>query len=815
MTEHHPDDSYQPELVEAKWQARWAERGTNQPDLDGAARPFYNLMMFPYPSAEGLHVGNFFAFTGADVYGRFKRLQGHQVFEPIGFDAFGIHSENFAIRMGTHPAELIPRNIANFRRQLTRLGGMFDWRHELSTTDPAYYKWTQWLFLQLYHAGKAYKKKAAVNWCPRDKTVLANEQVINGACERCGAPVEQRFLEQWFFRITEYTERLLANLDDPGKMDWSASTTTAQRNWIGKSEGAEIEFPSDAGPVRVFTTRPDTLFGATFMVLAPEHPLVERLTADSERAAVEAYRKAAAAKDIVSRKVGEKDKTGVFTGGYAVNPATGAKVPVWIADYVLMEYGTGAIMAVPAHDERDFRFALAYRLPIVRVLAADGEPADAPVHEPSTGTEGYRLVNSGPFSELPAAEGLRRIVTWLETEGFGKGRVQYRLYDWCISRQRYWGPPIPIIYCDGCGPVPVPEADLPVLLPVIPDFQPDDTGVSPLARHKEWYEVPCPRCGKRAHRETDVSDTFLDSAWYYLRYLATEFADRPFDPERAKRWLPVASYIGGNEHAVLHLLYSRFIAMVLHDQGRLQFEEPFRKFRAHGTIVKDGSKMSKSRGNVVIPDQYVSKWGADTFRTYLMFLGPYEEGGDFRDEGLSGPRRFLDKVWELVQRCERRTLSGEEVQHAIVVKWHQTKKRVTTGLEQLSYNTAIAALMELLNALRAVNCSERSIVKDFVLMLAPFAPHFAEECWERLGARTSVFDAAWPAWDEALTVEQEIEVPVQVNGKTRSRVRVPRGSAEQVVLAAALRDPIVGKFIDGGTPKKVIYVADRLLNLVV
>jgi leucyl-tRNA synthetase len=815
MTEHHTDDSYQPELVEAKWQARWAERGTNQPDLDRATRPFYNLMMFPYPSAEGLHVGNFFAFTGADVYGRFKRLQGHQVFEPMGFDAFGIHSENFAIKIGTHPAELIPRNIANFRRQLTRLGGMFDWRHELSTTDPAYYKWTQWLFLQLYHAGKAYKKKAPVNWCPRDKTVLANEQVINGACERCGAPVEQRFLEQWFFRITEYAERLLANLDDPAKMDWSASTTTAQRNWIGRSEGAEIEFPSDAGPIRVFTTRPDTLFGATFMVLAPEHPLVERLTADSERAAVEAYRKAAAAKDIVSRKVGEKDKTGVFTGGYAVNPATGAKLPVWIADYVLMEYGTGAIMAVPAHDERDFLFALAYRLPIVRVLAAEGEEAGAPVHEPSTGTEGYRLVNSGPFSELPAAEGLRRIVAWLEQEGSGKGRVQYRLYDWCISRQRYWGPPIPIIYCAACGPVPVPEADLPVLLPVIPDFQPDDTGVSPLARHKEWYEVPCPRCGKLAHRETDVSDTFLDSAWYYLRYLATEFDDRAFDPERVKRWLPVASYIGGNEHAVLHLLYSRFIAMVLHDQGRLHFEEPFRKFRAHGTIVKDGSKMSKSRGNVVIPDQYVSKWGADTFRTYLMFLGPYEEGGDFRDEGLSGPRRFLDKVWELVQRCERRTLTGEELQHAIVVKWHQTKKRVTQGLEQLSYNTAIAALMELLNALRAVNCSERSIVKDFVVMLAPFAPHFAEECWERLGSRTSVFDAAWPAWDEALTVEQEIEVAVQVNGKTRGRVRVPRGAAEAAVVAAALRDPGIAKFLDGGGARKVIYVRDRLLNLVV
>ena len=814
MTEHHPDDAYHPDAVEAKWQARWAERHTNEPDLDGAVRPFYNLMMFPYPSAEGLHVGNFFAFTGADVYGRFKRLQGYQVFEPIGFDAFGIHSENFAIKTGTHPARLIPRNIANFRSQLTRLGGMFDWRHELSTTDPAYYRWTQWLFLQLYRAGKAYRKKAAVNWCPNDKTVLANEQVITGACERCGAQVEQRFLEQWFFRITDYAERLLANLDDPVKMDWSASTTTAQRNWIGRSEGAEIEFAGDAGPIRVFTTRPDTLFGATFMVLAPEHPLVDRITTEAARPAVQAYRRAAAAKDIVTRKVGEKDKSGVPTGGFALNPATNQPVPVWVADYVLMEYGTGAIMAVPAHDERDFAFAVMHQLPIVRVLARPGETGATPVHQAETGETG-RLVNSGPFSELPAGEGFRRIVDWLEQGGKGKGTVQYRLYDWCISRQRYWGPPIPIINCRGCGPVAVPEQDLPVLLPEIADFQPDDSGISPLARHKEWFEVPCPRCGQPAHRETDVSDTFLDSAWYYLRYLSTELGNRPFHPDRMKRWLPVASYIGGNEHAVLHLLYSRFIAMVLCDHGLLPFEEPFRRFRAHGTIVKDGSKMSKSRGNVVIPDRYLAKWGADSFRMYLMFLGPYEEGGDFRDEGLAGPRRFLDKVWELVQQCEQRTSAGQEVHQGIVVKWHQTVKRVTTGLETLSYNTAIAALMEFLNALRAVNCSERRMVKDMVVMLAPFAPHFAEECWERLGGAGSVFDASWPAWDEALTVEQEVEIPVQVNGKTRSKITVPRGAAESTVLAAALRDPQISKFLDGKQPKKVIYVKDRLLNLVV
>jgi len=805
---------YRPDAVEAKWQARWAERGTNAPDLDRAPNPFYNLMMFPYPSAEGLHVGNFFAFTGADVYGRFKRLQGHQVFEPIGYDAFGIHSENFAIKIGTHPAELIPRNIANFRRQLTNLGGMFDWRHELATTDPGYYKWTQWLFLQLYHAGLAYKKKAAVNWCPRDKTVLANEQVIDGACERCGTQVEQRLLEQWFFRITDYAERLLANLDDPARMDWSASTTTAQRNWIGRSEGAEIEFATDAGPLRVFTTRPDTLFGATFMVLAPEHPLVEALTTPAERPAVEAYRKAAAAKGVVARKVGDKDKSGVATGGFALNPATGERIPVWVADYVLMEYGTGAIMAVPGHDERDFAFAKRYRLPIVRVLAGRGETGATPLPEAATETDGFRLVNSGRFSELPAAEGLAAVIAWLEAEAKGKGVVQYRLYDWCISRQRYWGPPIPIIYCDACGVVPVPEADLPVRLPIIDDFRPDDSGISPLARHEEWSVVPCPACGGRARRETDVSDTFLDSAWYYLRYLSTEFDDRPFDPARVARWLPVASYIGGNEHAVLHLLYSRFIAMVLHDQGRLHFEEPFRKFRAHGTIVKDGAKMSKSKGNVVVPDQYISRWGADSFRTYLMFLGPYEEGGDFRDEGLAGPRRFLDKVWELVDQAERRTLVGSELHQSIVIKWHQTKKRVTEALEALSYNTAIAAQMELLNAMRTVNCSERAIVKEMLQMLAPFAPHFTEECWERLGATTSIFDSRWPEWDDALTVEQTMEIPVQVNGKTRSRVRVPRGAGEEMVLAAALRDPVVTKFGDGKQPAKVIYVPDRLINLV-
>jgi leucyl-tRNA synthetase len=789
--------TYQPDAVEAKWQRRWAERRTNEPDLDGARRPFYNLMMFPYPSAEGLHVGNMFAFTGADVYGRFKRLQGYDVFEPMGFDAFGIHSENYALKVGTHPAHLIPRNIDNFRRQLRRIGGMFDWRHELSTTDPGYYKWTQWLFLQLLKAGKAYKKAAAVNWCPKDKTVLANEQVIGGRCERCDTLVEQRILEQWFFRISDYAGRLLEDLDNPALMDWSDTTVTAQRNWLGRSDGAEIDFPLDRGRgIKVFTTRPDTLFGATFMVLAPEHPLVAEITSAAQRETVEAYRAAVASQDLVSRKVGDREKSGVFTGAFARNPATGRTIPVWIADYVLMEYGTGAIMAVPAHDDRDRAFAEKFQLPIVPVISEQGV-----------------LEESGAFTGMPAEEALHKIVAWLETTGAGRGVVQYRLHDWCISRQRYWGPPIPVIYCEKCGVVPVPEEDLPVLLPELEDFRPDDSGTSPLARDESWYFVDCPSCGGKARRETDVSDTFLDSAWYYLRYPSTEFDDRPFDPARTKRWCPVTSYIGGNEHAVLHLLYSRFIAMVLHELGHVDFDEPFARFRAHGLIVKDGAKMSKSRGNVVIPDEYIAKWGADTFRTYLMFLGPFQEGGDFRDEGISGPRRFLDKVWALVGDAVADDVL-RDLPRAVEVKWHQTMMRAHDALEQLRYNTAIAAYMELLNTMREAGCADRRVVEDLVVMLSPFAPHFAEECWERMGHTTSVFDERWPEWDAALAVEDEVEVAVQVSGKTRSRVTVARGSNQDTVLAAALADDATKRFVGDATPRKVIYVQDRLVNIV-
>ncbi len=795
--------SYDPASLEAKWQARWAARHTNEPDLDRAARPFYNLMMFPYPSAEGLHVGNMFAFTGADIYGRFKRLQGYDVFEPMGFDAFGIHSENYALTIGTNPAKLIPRNIATFRRQLRRFGGMFDWRHELSTTDPAYYKWTQWLFLQLFKAGLAYKKRAAVNWCPKDKTVLANEQVIDGRCERCDTPVEQRFLDQWFFRITNYAERLLENLPN---LDWSSSTALLQKNWIGRSEGAELVFETPSGKkITVFTTRPDTVFGATYLVLAPEHPLVDELTAVEHRSRVKAYQREVQSKDIVSRRVGEKTKTGVFIGSYARNPATGEAIPIWIADYVLMEYGTGAIMAVPAHDKRDFEFATQFKLPIRQVVAVPGETL------PIVSENGV-LMNSGPFDGVSCGEGTRKIVAWLAERGLATPRVQYRLHDWCISRQRYWGPPIPIMYCEKCGVVPVPEKDLPVQLPLIDDFRPDDTGVSPLARHEEWYFVKCPQCGGKARRETDVSDTFLDSAWYHLRYPSTEFADRPFDPARTQKWLPVSSYIGGNEHAVLHLLYARFICMVLSDLGHLHFDTPYPKFRAHGLIVKDGAKMSKSRGNVVVPDTYIQQWGADTFRMYLMFLGPFQEGGDFRDSGIVGQRRFLEKVWALVHEAAGAKVEGApELQQKI----HRTIRKVTADTEALQYNTAIAAMMEYVNALRETGDGTRETLEPLIVMLAPYAPHIAEELWEVTGHKTSVFEAKWPSYDERLASAGDVEIAVQVNGKLRSRLTVPRGMAEKDVLARVLADEAVKKFVDGQKVKKVIYVQDRLVNLVV
>ena len=818
---------YEPTTTEQKWQGLWAERRTNEPDLDGAEHPYYNLMMFPYPSAEGLHVGNLYAFTGADFHGRYRRLRGLDVFQPIGFDAFGIHSENYALKVNVHPMELIPRSIQTFTRQLERAGIMYDWSHTVTTTDPDYYRWTQWIFLQLFKAGLAEKKEAPVNWCPSCKTVLANEQVEDGKCERCGTEVGQRLLSQWFFRITDYTEKLLANLD---WIDWSDSTLTAQRNWIGRSDGALLRFRLAAEPgemIEVFTTRPDTLFGATFMVLAPEHPLVDSLTTDERRTEVSAYRDAAAAVDLVERrKTDDKTKTGVFTGGYAVNPATGQKVPVWIADYVLMEYGTGAIMAVPAHDQRDFEFARQFGLEIRPVVAPPDlakAAKDPTAVELELGdqafvehAEGERLINSGEFSGLTAVEGGERIVATLSEQGLGEPQVNYRLHDWCISRQRYWGPPIPIIYCDACGTVPVPEEDLPVLLPHVDQFKPGDDGIAPLAKAESFYRATCPACGGEARRETDVSDTFLDSAWYFLRYPSTDFDDRPIDAARTDRWLPVDMYIGGEEHAVLHLLYSRFITMALHDLGHVPFAEPYERFRKHGLIIREGAKMSKSKGNVVNPDEYIDRYGADTFRTYLMFLGPYQEGGDFREAGIAGPQRFLSRTSDAVEAALEAGRTGfpdPDVERAV----HQTIRQVTEDFESLSFNTAIAALMELLNVLRASGrVPTIDEIRPLVVMLGPIAPHLAEELWMKLGGDSSLFDhASWPEFDEAKLITDTVDLPVQVNGKLRGTITVTRGADEATVSEAALADEAVKRHTDGVEIVKTIYIPDRLLNLVV
>ncbi|MEZ5559825.1 MAG: leucine--tRNA ligase [Pseudomonadales bacterium] len=807
-------DRYDPAAVEQKWQAHWAEQGTNcftQEELRNAPDPLYNLMMFPYPSAEGLHIGNIYAFTGADVHGRYWRLRGRTVFEPIGFDAFGIHSENYALKVGVNPNDLIPRNVANFTRQLKRIGGMFDWNHVVDTTQPEYYRWTQWVFLKLYEGGLVERREAPVNWCPSCMTVLANEQVISGLCERCDAQVEQRLLPQWFFKITRYAGRLLDNIE---QLDWSDVTRKAQVNWIGRSEGAEIDFPvqgdADGTRIRVFTTRPDTLFGATYMVLAPEHPLVDRITTAAQREAVAAYRDEVARRDLVERRKTDKTKTGVFTGGYCSNPVNGEPVPVWIADYVLMDYGTGAIMAVPGHDERDFEFAQQFGLPVIRVIAASGEHADTPLDAAYDGDG--QLVNSGRFDGLSVSDGKRAITDWLAAEGVAEARVNYRLHDWCVSRQRYWGPPIPIVHCDACGAVPVKESDLPVLLPYLEDFKPDDSGISPLARARDWYETACPECGAAARRETDVSDTFLDSAWYFMRYPSTDRDDVALDPEITRRWLPVDCYIGGNEHAVLHLLYSRFVTMAMNDLGIIDFEEPFSRFRAHGLIINEGAKMSKSRGNVIVPDTIIEEFGADTLRLYLMFLGPYEQGGDYRGQGIQGPHGFLGRLWQAVQ-----SVSDEPADADVERKLHQTIKQVTAQLPELQYNTAIAAMMEYLNVVRAAGrTARRAEIEPLLILLAPFAPHIAEELYQQLGNDQGLFASArWPDYDEDKTREDTVEVAVQVNGKVRGKVTVAADADESAVVAAALGNDNVARFIEAKAIRKQIYVPGRVLNLVV
>ena len=768
-------------------------------------------MMFPYPSAEGLHVGNLFAFTGNDIYGRFQRLMGHNVFEPLGYDAFGIHSENYALKVGLHPMDLIPRNIANFQRQLERAGLMVDWRYTLSTTEPNYYKWTQWLFLQLFEQGLAYKKQAAVNWCPKDKTVLANEQVVGGHCERCGTPVEQRLLEQWFFRISDYAPRLLENLDH---IDWSETTKTAQRNWIGRSEGAELAFAThevEGGEceIRVFTTRPDTIYGATYMVLAPEHPLVKSLTKPKEKKKVEAYREKTKKQDIITRKT-STEKTGVFTGSYAINPATEKEIPIWVSDYVLMEYGTGAIMGVPGHDQRDFEFATKFELPIVRVVCGEREDASTPLHEAFVECESGTLVNSGVFDGFGVEAAKKAIVEFLAKGGSAKPVVHYRLHDWCISRQRYWGPPIPIIYCESCGTVPVPEKDLPVMLPFIDDFRPDDSGKSPLARHEEWYRVECPKCGKPGRRETDVSDNFLDNSWYFLRYPSVGRDDVPFEKKVTKKWLPVDSYIGGNEHAVLHLLYSRFITMVLHDAGHLEFEEPFTRFRAHGTHHPRRREDVEDAGQHRQPRRVHRGVGRGCV-SHLSHVPRSVRAGRRlpRSEHLGNPSLSGQAVRigaEHVGRRRARSFSDAEAAS------DDPESRRRHSASQLQHgDRGDDGVHERAAERRAHAASRRSSAAHHARRAIRAAHRRgAVGADGRNGKRVRLGVAALRS---SLAAEDSIELVVQVNGKVRSKITVPRDIAEEAAVVAALADPTVAKFVSG-TPKKIIFVPGRLLNIV-
>ena len=799
---------YDPTAIEAKWRERWASSGIYETDLHRAGRPFYNLMMFPYPSAEGLHVGNVYAFTGADIYGRFMAMRGYDLFEPFGFDAFGIHSENFALQQDIHPMRLIPDNVNRFREQMKNLGGRFAWRHEVDTTDPAYYRWTQWIFVQLFKHGLAEKRLAPVNWCPSCKTVLADEQVISGRCERCSSDVTHRDLEQWFLKITQYADRLLNNLE---QLDWSEVIKTAQRNWIGRREGLEMTFPLEGSDesITFFTTRPDTIFGATFMALAPEHPLVERITTPEQRSAVEQYRAEAMRKTAVDRQAMER--SGVFTGAHAINPLNGDRLPIWVADYVLMAVATGAIMAVPAHDARDLDFARRYQLPVKVVVAPpgwSGEELTEAYPEPGV------LVDSGEFDGMESAAAAQAIIDKLERERAGKRQVTYHLRDWLISRQRYWGPPIPIVYCEACGTLPVPEEQLPVVLPYVEEFRPTGTGQSPLASVQSFVRTSCPSCGRDARRETDVSDTFLDSSWYYLRYPSTEYDDRPFDPELTKKWLPVSTYIGGKEHAVLHLLYSRFITMALHDLGFIEFEEPFRRFRAHGLLILRGSKISKSRGNIVTPDEYFNSRGADTLRTYLMFSGRFDEGGDFSDEGIGGAYRFLHRVWDLAQRYRGQEEDDGAVPLEAQQLMHHTIQKVGRDIGDLKYNTAIAALMEYSNELQRRPALSAAEVRTLLLLLAPFAPFITEELWEQIGGAYSIHTAPWPELDEALTQAQEVAVAVQIDGRTRDVVQVEAGSDQESVVQRAKQSPRVQRHLDGKVVVRTVYVPDRLLNFV-
>ncbi|PWH15177.1 MAG: leucine--tRNA ligase [Anaerolineae bacterium] len=816
---------YAPKEIEPKWQARWEADGLYHADIDESKPKHYALTMLPYPSGD-LHIGHWYAMTPSDARARFMRMKGYNVMFPMGFDAFGLPAENAAIKSGIHPMVRTRQNIERMRKQLRSMGAMFDWRREIVSCEPDYYKWTEWFFIQLYKHGLAYRKKAPVDFCPNCNTTLAREQVWgeDRHCERCNTPVIKKDLEQWFFKTTQYAEELLRY----DGIDWPERVRVLQTNWIGRSEGASVIFKTESGEdIEIFTTRPDTLWGATFMVMSPEHPLVESLTTPEQREAVQAYQLQAARQSDIEREAADKEKTGVFTGGYAINPVNGARIPVWIADYVLMTYGTGAIMAVPAHDTRDFAFARKYNLPIIPVIQPEGE---APLNG-ETMTEAYTgggvMVNSGPFNGTQVNDkkgrenpGILAVAQWLEQKGIGKLAVTYKLRDWLISRQRYWGAPIPMIYCDKCGWNAVPEDQLPVLLPEDVEWRP--TGESPLKFHPTWKHTTCPVCGGPAERETDTMDTFMCSSWYHLGYLSPWRKDVPFDEREYNYWMPVDTYTGGIEHATMHLIYTRFFHKALRDMGITQGNEPMLQLRNQGMVLgEDGEKMSKSRGNVVAPDELVERYGADTVRAYLMFFARWDMGAPWDSQGIEGTARWLRRVWMLfTDENQPGTASAETLRH-LRRKTHQTLRKVTRDFENFEFNTIVSALMELLNEMYkareagAAGTPAWSEAQELYLkMMAPVTPHIAEELWsEVLGKPYSIHLQAWPTVDEEAAKEDEIIIPVQVNGKLRERVTLSIEASEDDIRTAALN--AVAPYLEGRQPKKVIVVRKQLVNIVI
>jgi leucyl-tRNA synthetase len=808
-------ERYNPQEIEKKWQQKWADDKLYKVRDDDPRPKYYSLTMFPYTSGD-LHIGHWYNYGPADVYTRFKHMHGYNVLHPQGFDAFGLPAENAAIKKGIHPFKWTMANIENMRRQLKTIGAMYDWDREVITCLPEYYKWTQWFFAKLYEHGLAYHGTAPVNWCPKCQVVLANEQVENGKCWRCETEVVKRDLAQWLIRITKYADELL----EMDNLDWPERIKIMQTNWIGKSYGTEISFSLEdprvqEKEIRIFTTRPDTVYGVTFMVLAPEHPLVAKLTAPECKAAVDVYVKKTRMLTEIERLSSEKEKDGVFIGAYCVNRLNGKKVPIYIADYVLGSYGTGAVMAVPAHDERDFAFAQKYNIPIPVVISPpewDGHPLQTAY------TEIGKMVNSDRFNGTSSDQGILDVSRYLEEKGWGKRTISYRIRDWLISRQRYWGAPIPMIHCPRCGIVPVPEKDLPVLLPEDAEFRP--TGESPLKHNEKFVNVNCPKCGGQAKRETDTIDGFLCSCWYFLRYASPHESKRAFDPALVKHWLPVDFYAGGAEHAVMHLLYARFFTKAIRDMGLIDFGEPFLKLFNQGIILQDSQKMSKSKGNVVNPDEYVASLGADTVRAYMMFIAPWEVGGNWDDSGIAGISRWLNRVWNLVE--EGYTSRSAEADNDLLRFTHQTIKKVTEDFEKIRLNTMVSALMEMTNFMGKVkeagNASEKTwkeALKTLLIMTAPTAPHMAEELWGKAGYVYSIHNQDWPKWDEVNVTSDEFTMVVQVNGKVRDRLTAAVSVSEEDAKQMALGLEKVKPYVDGKQVVKVIYVPGKLVNIVV